>query len=267
MNFDSELESRFAVGLRLVDAAEGPIMTRRHTCQASLKPDRTYVTEADRNAEILMRQMIRSACPDDCILGEEFPNSGDPTKDFCWTVDPIDGTADYWLGLGGFSTMLGLLWQGEPVAGIIRFHTLRETLAARRNHGCWHVDSGGEERRVHVVQRPINEATILVEGAHNAQPSTGALFALRTAANDLRFVCDAGQHAAVCWGRAQVAIDPVMKPWDIAPLVACVEEAGGKATTMGGIRENIIFGGSLVSSCGGQTHDGVIRILAAHPRP
>ncbi len=46
-------------------------------------------------------------------------------------------------------------------------------------------------------------------------------------AGRFRFISDCLQHALVCRGRIQAALDVVMHPWDIAALVPCIQEAGG----------------------------------------
>ena len=56
------------------------------------------------------------------------------------------------------------------------------------------------------------------------------------------------QHMLVAEGCGEIACDPIVAPWDIAPLQIIVEEAGGKATTVAGDRT--IYGGSMVSSNG-----------------
>jgi histidinol-phosphatase len=64
----------------------------------------------------------------------------------------------------------------------------------------------------------------------------------------------------VAEGAGEVAIDPTVKPWDIAPLQVILEEAGGRATTLGG--ERTIYGGSLVTT-NGLLHDEALRLLAS----
>jgi histidinol-phosphatase len=63
----------------------------------------------------------------------------------------------------------------------------------------------------------------------------------------------------VAEGAGEVAVDPIVHPWDVAPLQVIVEEAGGRATTLAGERD--IHGGSLVSS-NGLLHDEILTILS-----
>ena len=68
------------------------------------------------------------------------------------------------------------------------------------------------------------------------------------------------QHMLVAEGAGEIAIDPIVSPWDIAPLILIVEEAGGRATGLSG--ERSVFGGSLIST-NGHLHDETLRILNA----
>jgi histidinol-phosphatase len=70
---------------------------------------------------------------------------------------------------------------------------------------------------------------------------------------------DFWQHVLVADGCGEIAVDPIVKPWDIAPLQVIVEEAGGRATTTRG--ERSIYGGTLVTS-NGRLHDVALAAFA-----
>ena len=70
---------------------------------------------------------------------------------------------------------------------------------------------------------------------------------------------DFWQHMLVAQGSGEVGIDPVVAPWDVAPLIIIVEEAGGRATTVAGTVD--VYGGSLVTS-NGLLHDEVLAAFA-----
>jgi histidinol-phosphatase len=68
------------------------------------------------------------------------------------------------------------------------------------------------------------------------------------------------QHVLVAEGAGDIAVDPIVRPWDIAALQVLVEEAGGQATSLAG--ERTIYGGSLVCT-NGRLHTIVVSALAA----
>jgi myo-inositol-1(or 4)-monophosphatase len=72
------------------------------------------VSDADRAVEVTLRQLLAHHFPGDGVLGEEM--GGTPTDRF-WAVDPIDGTSNFLSGLPFWTISLGLMEQGQPIAG------------------------------------------------------------------------------------------------------------------------------------------------------
>jgi histidinol-phosphatase len=151
---------------------------------------------------------------------------------------------------------------------VINFPVLRETVYAARGLGCWFRTPDCAPVRVQVAP-PVElaQAAVSASGIHlsDMAPVPGQrpmrLKALAGQARKFRFCGDCGQHALVCRGRLDVAIDARMKPWDIAALVPCVEEAGGVATNLAGERERILEGESFVSSANRDLHAEVLSVL------
>src|SRR5947208_12080058 len=79
-----------------------------------IKEDETPVTQADREAEAVMRDLIRKAYPQHGILGEEF-GPENTSAEFVWTLDPIDGTISFARGCPLFGTLIGLLHTDRPI--------------------------------------------------------------------------------------------------------------------------------------------------------
>ncbi len=65
-------------------------------------------------------------------------------------------------------------------------------------------------------------------------------------------------HSLVAMGQVEAMVDPVDKPYDIAPIKICVEEAGGKFTDLKG--KKTIYGGSALSS-NGLTHEQILKVI------
>ena len=80
---------------------------------------RSPVSDADKGAEQLIVEGIRSRFPDHGILSEETPPAEDLDRDFVWVIDPLDGTTNFVNGLPVFASSIGVLHQGKPVAGAI----------------------------------------------------------------------------------------------------------------------------------------------------
>lgn len=255
--------------MELARAAEGPILDHYRRATVSLKADGSEVTDADRRAEDVMRGLIARRYPEHAILGEELGASGSPEAPWQWLLDPVDGTASFSLGIPLFGTLVGLLHDRRPVLGVIHLPAIGETVYAARGTGCWSRGGSAPPVQVRVAPaRALQEAIVLAPaGVGSGAPAEReavfrSLLPLLGRARKVRFGGDCLQHALVCRGAAHAAVDPVMHPWDIAAIVPCVEEAGGVVSTLSGGREDIVFGGSLVSSCHETLRREVCELLA-----
>jgi histidinol-phosphatase len=237
-----------------VAASDRITLGHLHRVRTQHKADGSEVTIADRAAERLLRRHLRSAWPRDAVLGEEY--GGEMTREGrCWLIDPIDGTASYVLGLPLFGTLISLLMDGEPVFGCIHLSALRETTYAARGFGCWLKRDGGRPKRVR-VSKPcaLSSAQVGLTSVKQSDLASTAgpwrLTALARAAGRLRLVGDCVQYALLCRGLLDAAVDPLMKPWDIGALAACVLEAGGSASDLTGETTRLVEHSSLVAASG-----------------
>jgi 3'(2'), 5'-bisphosphate nucleotidase len=83
------------------------------------KPDHSLVTNADHEADKIIRQGLSKAFPEHAVLTEESGMQGSPNAEYVWVVDPVDGTKAYAAGIPGYSVMIGLLKEGKPFAGVV----------------------------------------------------------------------------------------------------------------------------------------------------
>ncbi len=187
------------------------------------KADASPVTIADRGAEELMRARIAQRFPDHGILGEEFgPERAD--AEFVWVLDPIDGTKAFVTGLPLWGTLIALLHRGQPVLGCIHQPVLGQLL----------VGDGGtttlNDRPVRCrATRTIEEATLLTSDPINPHTHRNgvAYEGLIRRAQLVRTWGDCYGYLLLATGWADLMLDPIMNPWDIAALVPIVRGAGG----------------------------------------
>ncbi len=256
----------FALGL--ADAAAGYILPRFRNCPVALKPDGTEVTEADRGAERIMRELIADRFPDHDILGEEYCTPKEAGSTHRWILDPIDGTAWFTMGVPIFGTLIALTVHDNPVLGVINFPALQETIFAVEGGGCWFKTSAGSLTQVRVAApASMEDAVISASGLQGSemQPAATAhpvrLSEIVRKARKFKCAGDCLQHALVCTGKVHAAIDTLMKPWDIAALIPCIREAGGVVTDIKGSSENILWSGSLLTSCCESLHREIVTLL------
>ena len=104
--------------------------------QATEKADGSLVTQSDRWADETIRAAIAQAFPDHGVLSEEVEHIF-PANDWCWIIDPVDGTTNFARGIPIWAVSLGLLYKGTPVFGFVHLPPLRQSF-----HGFWYGNSG-----------------------------------------------------------------------------------------------------------------------------
>ncbi|MEM9555579.1 MAG: inositol monophosphatase family protein [Acidobacteriota bacterium] len=223
------------------------------------KDDGTPVTRADREAERLLREAIAARYPDDAIVGEEeggAPAEGGRT----WILDPIDGTKSFVHGVPLYAILVALAVPGgavdgrpRPVVGVVHLPALGETVAAWRGGGCWW---NGRRVEVSATSR-VADALVLGSDFPGLETDDVAVPLFR-AARLRRTWGDAYGYALVATGRADVMIDPIVSPWDVAAVQPLIEEAGGVFSDLDGAPTP--WSGHAVAS-NGQIHDEVLALL------
>ncbi len=143
-----------------------------------------------------------------------------------------------------------------------------ETVYAARGLGCWFKTANSAPTQVHMsASVPLKDAIVSAAGVHGSDIYLGDgeipyhLTALIQQARKFRFSGDCLQHALVCRGRIHAAVDTIMKPWDSAAIITCIEEAGGIATTLAGERNDVIHGGNLVTTCSESLRQEIVELL------
>ena len=219
------------------------------------KVDRSPVTRADREAEQVIRKILGNRHPDHQLCGEEFGWDARKSADFKWWIDPVDGTRQFIRGIPFWGTLVALEVRGEVVAGVIHHPAFGWTLSAAKGLGCFN-----NGRRVHVSRIPDLRKGTLTYGGFRLVPRSyrSRLTGLIEDCYDDRGFGDCFGHSLVIQGMAEAMLDPVVKPYDVAPVKICVEEAGGKFTDLKG--RDTIQGGSVLSS-NGLVHRQVLRAV------
>lgn len=219
------------------------------------KSDGSPVTAADREAERHLRARIAERFPRHGILGEEMGETNGDAK-VRWVLDPIDGTRSFVRGVPLYGVLIGVEVEGRATVGVMHFPALRETVAAATGLGCtWN----GRPCRVSAVAS-LEEAAVLTTDPVVLldRPERAGWERLQRRAVLSRGWGDCYGHALVATGRAEIMVDPLLNPWDAAPLLPIVTEAGGRFTTLEG--DATIHGTSGVST-NGLLHEEVLRTL------
>lgn len=188
------------------------------------KSDDSPVTKADQKAEEIMRKEIAKSFPGHGIVGEEhgFINEESPVQ---WILDPIDGTKSFIHGVPLYTTLIGVLFEDEPVVGVIYAPVLDELCEAAKDEGA---RLNGEACSVRPCESLAQATFLSTDATTAAEFGFGDEFQqllAKTAMN--RTWGDAYGHMLVATGRADLMFDPILNIWDAAPLLTIMQEAGG----------------------------------------
>lgn len=222
------------------------------------KSDATPVTIADREAEALIRSHLARYFPDHQVLGEEQGQT-DGNPDYRWIIDPLDGTKSFIHGVPLYGTLIGVEVKGAPSVGAVYLPAMNELLAAADGLGCtWN----GRPARVSDVSR-LEDATMLTTSFTSCQKRSDAFDVLAARTRLQRGWGDVYGYVLVATGRAEIMLDPLMNPWDCAPLLPILREAGGHFTDWSG--RPTIYGKDGVGT-NGALHREVLDVLRSEKR-
>ena len=214
------------------------------------------VTAADRASEKLIVERLRSYFPTHGIVAEEGGGVENPS-DYCWFVDPLDGTTNFAHSFPFFNVTLGLAQAGEVVAGVVFDPVRQEMFTAERGSGAYL-----NNRRIHVS----SAARIYDSLASTGFPSRKRhhnvnihfYYQLAMASHGVRRTGSAALDLAyVAAGRLDFFWEFGLKPWDMAAGTLLVQEAGGRVTDMRGAGHNVVTSETLLAD-NGALHDEVV---------
>ncbi len=227
------------------------------------------VTDADRASEAALLEFLSKRFPDAGVLAEESGASGGAGR-LRFIVDPLDGTTNYAHGLPHFSVNVGVQDERGLVAGATLDPLREELFLAARGSGAW---LNGEA--IAVSTEPELGRALLCTGfpydVHQRPELPLRLFAAYMArARAIRRMGSAALDLAyVACGRFDGFWEMKLKPWDLAPGVLLVREAGGQAADFDGGDRMLEVG--EICAANSALHAELLRILAevrgAGPRP
>jgi len=250
------------LALNLADLADGVTLDRFRALDlvVETKPDLTPVTDADRAAEVVLRERLKADRPTDAVQGEEYGNTG--RADRTWILDPIDGTKNFVRGVPVWATLIALVQEGDPVVGVVSAPALGRRWWAARGEGAWVgglIVGPAQPLRVSRVTDLSNASFSCSDHVGWSERGLGHGFrALAKNAWRYRAYGDFWSHMLVAEGAVDVAAEPDLAAWDMAALVPIVEEAGGRITAVDG--RPALVGGSAVTT-NGLLHDTVLATL------
>lgn len=201
------------------------------------------VTEVDKGAERMIRNLIATHFPNHSFLGEEGVEPGPEASakaleemgdaEYLWIVDPVDGTTNYVHGFPFYSVSIALAYRGQVIVGVVYDPSRDELFVAERGKGAY-----VHGRKMSVSSEKTLSQSLIATG-FPADPIVALpanlknMQALAPKVRNLRVAGSAALHLAyVAAGRLSGFWEHNLSAWDIAAGALLVEEAGGRMSDM-----------------------------------
>lgn len=189
--------------------------------QAETKSDGSLVTCCDQWADQFLREAIATTFPSHGVLSEEGTHIL-PANEWCWVIDPIDGTTNFARGIPIWAISLSLLYRGTPVFGFVQIPPLQQAF-----HGFWAAPD-------HANGVFLNKSTIHTRPDPPSGHQCFSLCARSTIVMQRPFPCKIRMLGSASYNLLTVAagstvgaVEATPKIWDIAGAWPIVQAAGG----------------------------------------
>ena len=243
-----------------LEAARAAADVVRHYYQSNvavtIKADKTPVTEADVEAEKVIRSILTSRFPEHGFYGEETGRSA-LDAEYLWLVDPIDGTKAFVREYPMFSTQIALMHRGRLVLGVSSAPAYGELAHAEISAGAWL-----DDRPIRVSEVAVLEEAALSTGnlkSFATGPRWGAFGRLVGRLNRIRGYGDFLHYHLLASGKVDAVLESDVNILDVAACAVIVEAAGGRVTDLDG--GPLTLASTSVLATNGRLHDAVLEAI------
>lgn len=247
----------------LADSVERITMARFRASdlRVDAKPDLTPVTDADTDAEELIRSQLKRARSRDAVLGEEGGETGGGSRK--WIIDPIDGTKNYVRGVPVWATLIAMYDNNQPAIGLVAAPALGRRWWAAAGTGAWTGRSLSSATRLQVSSvGALDDASLSYSSLEgwSAADRFDQFLTLTRRCWRTRAYGDFWSYMLLADGGVDIACEPELEVYDMAALVPIVTEAGGSFTSLDGTPGP--WGRNALAT-NGRLHQSVLDLLNA----
>ncbi len=225
-----------------------------------LKGEFDLVTEADRASEKLVIERLQKHFPTHSIVAEESGGHAGESAEYCWYVDPLDGTTNFAHGFPMYNVTLALEKAGEIVAGVIFDPERNEMFRCEKGSG-----SQLNGRPIHVSRVQHIDDALVATGfpsrKRHQNVNVHFYYQLAMITHGVRRAGAAALDLAyVASGRLDAFWEFGLNPWDMAAGILLIAEAGGKVSDMHGAPARLR--GPHLLADNGAVHAGMLEVFS-----
>ncbi|CAH2214603.1 3'(2'),5'-bisphosphate nucleotidase CysQ [Tepidibacter aestuarii] len=224
MQFKRELELAKTLA---IEAGKVILEIYKTDFDVGYKEDQSPLTLADKAANDVIIPRLEEEFPGYGILSEESKDDGlRLKKDYCWIVDPLDGTKEFIKKNGEFTVNIALSYNGISILGVIYAPVLNELYYAVKDRGAFY------EKDSHIEQIHVSERTeglrALGSQSHRSHAFNELMDAKKEQVESILAVGSSLKGCMIAKGRAEIYYRfGLTSEWDTAAQQIIVEEAGG----------------------------------------
>lgn len=230
------------------------------------KAENDFVTQADKESEAAVVEVIRKRFPDHRILAEEGGGAGVGSGDCEWLIDPLDGTTNFVQGLPVYSVSIACRRGDELLAAVVEDPEGKNLFTATRGGGAFWNE--GRMSATSPAKRESLKGAFLATGYPFRALSTLDMYLgiFRDVFHSAKAIRRCGSAALDLAYTAAGVYDGFfefrLSPWDIGAGILLVREAGGVVTDLDG-GEGFFAGGNIVAG-GPAVHRDLLAVVQRH---
>ncbi len=193
------------------------------------KEDESPLTMADKSANEIIVSKLIEVYPQYAILSEESKDDGVRREnDYCFIVDPLDGTKEFVKKNGEFTVNIALSYKGKPIVGVVYAPVLKEMYYAREGFGAFLENTETKEvKRINVTDK-VDDLIMVASKSHSSEKEANLIENNKDKIKENISKGSSLKGCMVATGEADIYYRfGLTCEWDTAAMQCVVEEAGG----------------------------------------
>jgi myo-inositol-1(or 4)-monophosphatase len=221
--------------IKSVVKAAGDIMLKAHNIQSGIESKEgraNFVTKYDVEVQNYLFQELHKLYPSATFIGEEEEQKGNIPGEYCFIIDPIDGTTNFIFDYKHSAISVGMLHDGQIVAGVVYNPYLNELFYAEKGKGSYLND-----RPLHMKNLQLRDGIVGFGTCPYYREKADETFFIARKLYDRALDLRRSGSAAldICYvaaNRFVLYYELLLSPWDYAAASLILTEAGGSISTL-----------------------------------